>query len=636
MNELMLSQFKNIKLNTMRKRWKIFFVISGLTATIWFLVRVIPKPSRAYYPCMQAASPYMAAFVIWIITMSASVFSFRNALAGLRKYRYISAALFAIAGLIFAGISITQNRQPVYANSKTILAENISIGEAKGIFPGRVVWVWNNDATNENCTNVFGDGWFMNKNTNLPIADSMTRQAIQQLTGTETVTRAWEELFRFYNSKAGKGDVNYTSEEKIFIKVNNVSASSSTFTTDYTILNTKRYGMAETSPQVVLSVLRQLVNECGISEDKIYVGDPMKHIYKHVYELWHNEFPNIHYIDHKGTYGREKALTDGIPVIFYSDRGKIMITNGDTARSDALYSQLKNADYLINIGALKAHARAGVSLCAKNHFGSHSRASASHLHAGLVSPDKNLLRTGNNLYRVQVDLMGHKMLGGKTLVYILDALWAGSEANDPPRKWSLAPFNNDWTSSVFVSQDPVAIESVGYDFLKAEFTSGNPFGSYPQMPGTNDYIMQAADSAFWPAGIKYDPENDGILLKSLGVCESWNNPVDKQYSRNLKTGNGIEMVFIDQKKLQTSVGHNFYPNESEFKVYPNPATTMITVEFTGIPENRTFSITSIDGKKCQSGEIKSQIQQIDTHNLNPGIYLFRVEGYSKSLKLVKY
>jgi hypothetical protein len=45
-----------------------------------------------------------------------------------------------------------------------------------------------------------------------------------------------------------------------------------------------------------------------------------------------------------------------------------------------------------------------------------------------------------------------------------------------------------------------------------------------------------------PSGTTYDPEGDGTLLASLGVHEHWNNPVDRQYSRNLGTGDGIELV----------------------------------------------------------------------------------------------
>ena len=35
---------------------KLAFPIVGILAIIWFLVRVIPKPSRVAYPCQQAAA----------------------------------------------------------------------------------------------------------------------------------------------------------------------------------------------------------------------------------------------------------------------------------------------------------------------------------------------------------------------------------------------------------------------------------------------------------------------------------------------------------------------------------------------------------------------------------------------------
>jgi len=40
------------------------FLGVGLSSTVWFLIRVIPKPSRAAYPCMQASAPVMSAFVL--------------------------------------------------------------------------------------------------------------------------------------------------------------------------------------------------------------------------------------------------------------------------------------------------------------------------------------------------------------------------------------------------------------------------------------------------------------------------------------------------------------------------------------------------------------------------------------------
>jgi len=52
--------------------------------------------------------------------------------------------------------------------------------------------------------------------------------------------------------------------------------------------------------------------------------------------------------------------------------------------------------------------------------------------------------------------------------------------------------------------------------------------------------MALADNP--PSGTFYDPEHDGIPLASLGVHEHWNNAVEKKYSRNLGTGQGIELV----------------------------------------------------------------------------------------------
>ena len=57
------------------------------------------------------------------------------------------------------------------------------------------------------------------------------------------------------------------------------------------------------------------------------------------------------------------------------------------------------------------------------------------------------------------------------------------------------------------------------------------------------YLLEAALANDPPSGTFYDPEKDGIQLKSLGVVEHWNNPADKKYSRNLGKDEGIELVF---------------------------------------------------------------------------------------------
>ena len=131
---------------------------------------------------------------------------------------------------------------------------------------------------------------------------------------------------------------------------------------------------------------------------------------------------------------------------------------------------MMDADYILNVPAMKGHRWGGVTMFAKNYFGANTTDGSWQLHKGLMKPDSDPLRTGYKLYRVFVDLMASKYLGGKTLLYYMDALWSTSYEHQKPQKFRTAPFNNDWCSSLLFSLDPVAIESVGLDILQKEFT----------------------------------------------------------------------------------------------------------------------------------------------------------------------
>lgn len=611
--------------------------LAGLLATLWFLVRVIPKPSRAGYPCMRAAAPLASGFVLYLMGLFSTTVLFKMSKKYYLKSRHFMASLFLLAAICAGIVTTLTADKPAYANNLAFSQPvNAPMGTAKGIYPGRVVWIHNPDATNENCTNKYGDGWFLNKNNNQDTIDRMVSLAIQLLTGENTDRKSWDALFRYYNENHGYGSLGYTAREKILIKTNATSGWGGNFkTTDLSKVNNQYYAVAETSPQMVLSVLRQLVNVVGVAQTDIYVGDPMKHIYKHCYDIWHSEFPDVNYLDHDDyrRLGRVQAAQSSDPLIFYSDKGSVM-----NVQSDKLYKVFEDVSYIINLPALKGHARAGITLFAKNHFGSHCRNDAFHLHNGLVDPNESgNIRSLNGsyygLYRVQVDLMGHELLCGKELVYLLDGLWAGSEAIDPPTKWESAPFNSDWTSSVFASQDPVAIESVAFDFLRTEYTAANHPGlDYPQMNGVDDYLHQAADAANWPVGITYDPENDGTPLGSLGVHEHWNNAVNKQYSRNLGMNKGIELIQIPGTVVSEPVIH-LKPDLS-FTAYPNPFRDMLALSFQlDKPAEINLAVYNIEGKMVKS--LKNELLQAGNHqvhwssasgDLPPGTYFLRLSG----------
>ena len=622
-------------------RW--IFPLAGLACLIWFLVRVIPKPSRAHYPCMKVAAPIASTFVVYLTGLAAALVSFKTAKRYFQKSQYALASVLVLTGLAAGLFMMSDTAATSYASnaprsllSGPIDTANTPMGIARGIFPGRVVWVHNPDAVNQDCVVDEPDhGWVERENQDQAVVDRMLSAALQNLTGEATDSAAWDAIFRYHNAARGKGSVGYAAGEKIFIKTN---ATSAMHVNPADLTSTSYYGVCETSVASVLAVLRQLVNVVGIAQSDLYVGDPIKHIYKHLYDVWHGEFPDIHYLDHNDypLLGRERALASTTAKITYSDKGTVLRTGlGSPVYNDDLYTVFEDAEYLINIPVLKGHQRAGVTMFAKNHFGSHTRDYADHLHEGLVSPSGpgDLRRTGYGLYRVQVDFMIHRLTGGKNLVYILDALWASDWELNKPVKWSMSPFNHGYTSSIFVSLDPVAIESVGYDFLRSEFTASSGADTSVQMSGVDDYLHQAADSANWPDGIMYDPNNDGTYIASLGVHEHWDNAVDKKYSRNLGTGTGIELIDIEQTSPDGVADRGDFPGIFRLdQNYPNPFNPTTTISFR-LLERSFVTLRIYDARGQEISELISGELPAGTHarqwngaKLASGVYFYRLQA----------
>jgi hypothetical protein len=365
----------------------------------------------------------------------------------------------------------------------------------------------------------------------------MMSAAVERLGGAAGDRQAWDAMFRYFNQAHG-GSGGYRKGEKIAIKVNFVGCIFSEGNVDPKTydLGGRRVDYMNTSPQMILALLRQLVNAAGVNPADISVGDTLALFPNQYYDMLHAEFPDVHYVDHVGGiegHPRTKAASSSVP-IYWSSRPP-------GAAQDFIPQHYAEAKYLINMANLKSHTLAGVTLCAKNHFGSLVRTPPERgffdLHGSTAG------RTpGYGHYRDLVDLIGHASLGGKTLVYFIDGLYPGVHPiENAPRKWASAPFNGGWAASLLASEDPVAIDSVGFDFLWAEWSD------YPHMSGADDYLHEAALANNPPSGTFYDPNHAAptTRLESLGVHEHWNNPQDRQYSRNLGKSAGIELVRVE-------------------------------------------------------------------------------------------
>ncbi len=295
------------------------------------------------------------------------------------------------------------------------------IGEARGVHPGRVVWVHDPEVTDWEGP---GDGhWYQDNHTKQNRADQMVARAVCDLAGDGTPRNAWDKLFRHFNRVRGKGDVGYRPGEKVVIKPNWVGMIWREGAVDpETYKLVKRHDYMNTAPQMIVALLRQLVGVAGVAEADISVCDTLAYLVNEYYEILHGEYPKVQYEDYAGRFGRIQVQQSTAP-FYWSCRPQ-----GVTP--DFVPQCFAEAEYLINFANLKAHTGAGVTLCAKNHFGSLVRWP---VQKGYYDMHLASFSRATQVYRELVDLMGHAQLGGKTVLCLMDGLYPGKHPIDPRR-----------------------------------------------------------------------------------------------------------------------------------------------------------------------------------------------------------
>lgn len=524
-------------------------------------------------------------FVLWLLGLGSSILFFKKARGHLYKSRYFLAAGCAVIGILTSAVLLSTNQSESFAS----VTVNSPLGVAKGANPGRVVWVYDSTATKWQGT---GDGhWWQGDNTDQITVDKMISRTLRELSDKTSDSASWDTLFRYFNRTHGRDLKGYSIGEKIAIKTNFTFGN---YFPDYCCVDSMTYNFKKktdymnTSPQVIRSILRQLVYVLGVHQSDISVGDPVAYYPNEFYDSCHAEFPDVHYVDHAGKFGRTKAEFSDKP-IYWSCRPQ-------GVKQDYVPKNYAEATYLINIANMKSHMGGGITLCAKNHYGSLIRLPTDSgyydLHTSLAFKSPEM-----GSYRALVDIMGHEHLGAKTVLFLIDGLYAGNHNKDTiPHKWLVAPFNGGWTSSIFGSQDPVGLECVLFDIFQLD----NDTSQYPKIPGAHDYLIEAALADDPPSGVFYDPNHPASQsrLPGLGVFERWNNPTERKYSRNLGTGNGIELVFID-RNLNSPVFKNRPQMSTLFSISVMTMSNSVKIS---IPETGSYSLKLVNGMGRVVGE----------------------------------
>ena len=304
------------------------------------------------------------------------------------------------------------------------------------------------------------------------LVTAMVTRGLMELTGQSSRADAWQALIP-----------NYVSGERVAIKVNFNNARSVDDSDN----------QIDACIEPVNAVIAGLT-EIGVAQSDIWVFDAIRAIPARFAAGC--DYPGVQFSGDSSSNPQGFSSTE--KVTFQTPPGKPALAD------QRISSVLVNADYLINMPIMKKHCCAWATLSFKNHFGSIANCAALH---GYTFPHED---DYTSAYNPLVDIYSNPHFGAKTVLTIGDGLYGSRESQDSiPAPWTT--FENGPPRSLFFSQDPVAIDSVMYDFLQAE--------AGVQIHG-DDYLALAAS-----AGLGVFEHRAPVALSR----EEWYSQIDYRY-----------------------------------------------------------------------------------------------------------
>jgi hypothetical protein len=556
-------------------RLKTVFIFAGISSTVWFLVRVIPKPQRAAYPCMRAAAPVMSSFVLWCLSLMGMLTAWRKARAGFLRSRYVYAALFGFLFLIFVVAFAVQNSEKLNAMfTDQAVIPNAPLGIAKGIYPGRVVWVYNPEAAKWT-----GAGYYWAATVNSQDQYNRTFTAgINALSGGSSDADSWDKIFRWFNANHKRTDTGYQPGDKIAIKINMNNSEAPALHAG---------NVANANPQTCVACVQSLVN-AGVPQNEIWIGDPSRAVTDNVYNTLRAAFPDIHIVDYFGNNGRE---TTGVV--------RNVFPNTDVIQNQS--ACFYDARYIINIPLLKGHEGQAITFGSKNFYGING--------IKPVWTDNGGKHPG---WSALTNYMTNEHFGGKTILWLMDAMYPTRDVGGvPATKWTEAPFNGRPASSYIMSLDGVAEESVSLDFF---------FQHYPEVVNNNGGMNNA----------------EGYMIAAAkagaGVHEHWNNNIDRKYTKNLnpQAATGIELIQVTV--LNTNIKHPVN-DKNGIRLYSigngYARLSMPDVSIVSALDLELFSLNGRSVLKKSMDTISANL--IDLSRLPKGVYLYKLRFWDNQL-----
>jgi hypothetical protein len=394
--------------------------------------------------------------------------------ANIHRREFLKYMLAASVGIGLAGLNSKSSKSAESdPTAPLFLPFVVHKGNQPGLV-GRVLHIHAPAATNWrfDYTQYYGQTQDVNlPGVNQDVVDAMIDRGVSGLLGLnpDQITNAWRQLIP-----------DYTHGKMVAIKANlNNSFGCGS-----------NSGSIDAIAQPINAVVRGL-KSMGVRDQDIVVFDAIRSFPDRVFNELHYKNIQIH---DNGCRGYPSTWNSSDPDAFIQfsppSGGLPAVRLSDT---------MINADYLINMPIMKGHPIAGVTLSFKNHFGTVNNPGGMHNHVATSYSDINT-------YNALVDLYSNPHIQGKTVLTISDSIYGSREyQNTPPQPWNT--FSGQPPCSLLFSTDPVAIDCVMHDLLKAERGSAQPNTSdcYLKLAGSSGIgVFESGDPWRTPYGSGYD------------------------------------------------------------------------------------------------------------------------------------
>ena len=473
----------------------------GMLSLFWLIIKTGRKPSRIYYPCQQTALANISVFLIPPAALLCCRMGsmLRRCLGRRRLFRYSAWTALCLALGLSACMGLRAYRmhqaEEYYRNLRkhepfgkyalTALGAGtgtlLTVPHAMALpSPHRVVSVHDADATDwtfactgsGDCPAYYGDNAYVDQT----VVDNMVATGLKALTGETGLSDAWRKILP-----------EYRTGEIIAIKVNFNDSIMGGGISGYA----DNDAYVDALPQIINSLVAGLV-EIGVRQSDIRVYDVSRYITDRFRARV--AYDDIQYFDGHGNGGNVQAATFDST----DPAAKVDFAGTSYSGNHRVADILLEAEYLINVPIMKRHGGAGITLALKNHLGS-----IDGFYTGGHTMHKYFYLGGSAYESTTnpiVNINSNPHIRDKTVLIVGDALYGGWRSNNtPPEQWD--SFEGDSPNMLFFAGDPVAIDSVMFDYLTRE-------GSVN--PASQDILVVAAEAG-------------------LGVHERWDDKDNRQY-----------------------------------------------------------------------------------------------------------